>query len=376
MGILGDIFAPMIASVNNSANRHNNEDTNRVNYQIAKEANELNWQINQQNLDYAREAWNKEVANEWAMWSAENAYNKEYNEYWYNMYNSPEAIVRQKREAGLNPYVSQGTGQGSSSSGPVGSMGSPGHNQPSMIPMQAVRMNPYYSEYSGAETLGSIAQMIGVFVNLKQQQVATHGMEIDNQYKSARNLLELANLVANNRNVNERTKGLILSNAFDGMSFNARLAQAQQQPELLKRQIRAVELENMCMEAKLPYISKYAQAELDNIVAQTENLNKKTDAEVAKLYSEAYLNNAKRLNLPNLSPSQRSELGRMMVLSARATAGLGQNELFWSNRERKIYKENSKDVPAWEKFMQQGEYVVGGFGRTIGGLGQFLRYWK
>ena len=88
-----------------------------------KSTNLTNRQINQDTLDYAREAWNNQVAYNWEMFNAENAYN------------SPKAQAQRYRDAGFNPavmasQVGSGTARGAASPNAV---------VPSQIPMQAPR---------------------------------------------------------------------------------------------------------------------------------------------------------------------------------------------------------------------------------------------
>lgn len=361
---LGDVvsFVPnMIGAIGSTVVGNKNveaqEKANERNVALQKETNAQNYQMFRESQDFSREMYQRQLSDQWDMWNAQNEYN------------SASSQRRRLEAAGLNPYMMMSGGNAGTGS----SMSAPSASSPSYSPAQAPRVNPVLRDFMGGFQLSNLAES---FLRIQDQKADVQGKNIDNQYRSAKNALDLAQRIANIRGMNENTKGKAIQNLFDGASFNSRLAAVSMQPQFMQQQIRALELQNMAAEAKLPYISKYAQAELDYIVAQTRNLDRKTDAEISKLYSEAYLNNAKRLNLPYLSESQRIELGRMMVLSARASAGLSQNELFWSNRDRSIFEENSKEVPGFEKFLQQGEYVVGGFGRTLSGLGLFMKHLK
>lgn len=358
-----------MASKTIESNLHMNQLTNQTNYNIANETNKYNWEINQANLDYARESWRNEVANEWAMWNAENQYNAQWQEYWYNKYNSPEAIVRQKREAGLNPYVSQGIGQGSSSSGSTSSMGSPSHNQPSMIPMQAARMEPYYRPVSDpAAMFSALAQQVGTLGQLHLQKAQAAGVDIDNQYRATRNALELSNLLANNKNINERTKGQILSNTYDGMSMSARLAQVEAQPRFLTQQIRAVELQNMCQELRIPYISKYAQTEIDKMVSETalnwqrKNDGKRlTDAQVKLFYEQALKTERERLNLPPMTAKQTQRLAEAMVTTAEYNSDILRSEEYLRRYDANIKSDRETSPFGWQRAVENGLDLLGSF---------------
>ena len=186
--------------------------TNKANLEATKDTNEMNWKINQANLDQAREFFNTSLANSWDMWRATNEYN------------DPKNQKSRMLGAGLNPYMSQiGTGTAQQGSSPQGST-------PSMIPMQAPRMNPYQPSFD----LNSIADSI---TNVLSKKEEIKGQRIDNEYRAAKNRLDLAKQYTDMLNVSADTKGKIIQNAYDGESLNARIERAKQEPEYMRLQM-------------------------------------------------------------------------------------------------------------------------------------------
>lgn len=351
------------------SNEKMNAATNAANLQMNAATNAANQAINQANIDYAREAWNQEVAYNWEMWNKTN----QYNEYWYNQYNSPEAMMRQYKEAGINPYLAD-LGQGSSSSGAKAGS-APSHGQPSQIPMQPGSVQPYYHpEADSASSLGAVSNSLNTLNGTLKNAAEVNSINISNQYLAMKSQAEIANILANTRGVDTRTKGQAIENLVSGLSANARVMSAYQnnsflshQMSLMTKQIRAVELENMAKEARVPYLSQYAQAELDSIVLNNERIERMTDAEVAHLYASAYESQQRALNLPKLNEEQRVTLGEMMVKSAKAAAGLSQNELFWSNKERLPYEEGEKMLfPFMDSFYNNLQWGVTKAGKIFG----------
>lgn len=132
MGLLGSIAGGLLgfgsSALQNSQNRQNVQETNRMNYKINQMNNQFNERMAMQQRDFQENMWNKE-----------------------NAYNTASAQRQRLEEAGLNPYLmmnggsagvaqSVGTGATASSSG------------------NAV-MQPFQADYSGmGSSIGSIFQ--------------------------------------------------------------------------------------------------------------------------------------------------------------------------------------------------------------------------
>lgn len=132
MGLLGSIAGGLLgmgsSSIQNSQNRQNVQETNRLNYKINQMNNQFNERMAMQQRDFQENMWNKE-----------------------NAYNTASAQRQRLEEAGLNPYLmmnggSAGTAQSVGTGASASSSGS------------AV-MQPFQADYSGiGSSIGNIFQ--------------------------------------------------------------------------------------------------------------------------------------------------------------------------------------------------------------------------
>lgn len=132
MGLFGSIAGGLLGAgssfVQNSQNRQNVQETNRMNYKINQMNNQFNERMAMQQRDFQEKMWNKE-----------------------NAYNTASAQRQRLEEAGLNPYLmmnggSAGTAQSVGTGATASSAGS------------AV-MQPFQADYSGvASSIGNIFQ--------------------------------------------------------------------------------------------------------------------------------------------------------------------------------------------------------------------------
>ena len=178
--------------------------------------------INQANIDYSREAWQNEVAYNWEMWNATNAYN------------DPSAQKQRLENAGLNPYMMMDGGD----AGTASSSSAPSHNQPQQVPMQAGRVDPYYVPLSNTaqdvqNVIGAVGQLADV--QLKRQQEI--GMGIQNQYMAQKAAAEIANIMADSSNKRARTVGQNIMNHVAQNTSQYTIEAAKKQPDFLDAQI-------------------------------------------------------------------------------------------------------------------------------------------
>lgn len=132
MGLLGSIAGGLLgmgsSAIQNSQNRQNVQETNRMNYKINQLNNQFNERMAMQQRDFQENMWNKE-----------------------NEYNTASAQRQRLEEAGLNPYLmmnggSAGTAQSVGTGASASSAGS------------AV-MQPFQADYSGiGASIGNIFQ--------------------------------------------------------------------------------------------------------------------------------------------------------------------------------------------------------------------------
>lgn len=132
MGLFGSIAGGLLglgsSSIQNSQNRQNVQETNRMNYKINQMNNQFNERMAIQQRNWQENMWNKE-----------------------NAYNTASAQRQRLEEAGLNPYLMMNGGSaGVAQSAGTGSAASSSGN--------AV-MQPFQADYSGiGSSIGNIFQ--------------------------------------------------------------------------------------------------------------------------------------------------------------------------------------------------------------------------
>jgi hypothetical protein len=132
MGLLGSIagglFGAGSSAIQNSQNRQNVQETNRMNYKINQMNNQFNERMAIQQRNWQENMWNKE-----------------------NAYNTASAQRQRLEEAGLNPYLMMNGGSAgvAQSAGAGASASSAG----------AAVMQPFQADYSGiGSSIGNIFQ--------------------------------------------------------------------------------------------------------------------------------------------------------------------------------------------------------------------------
>lgn len=132
MGLLGSIAGGLLgigsSAIQNSQNRQNVQETNRMNYKINQMNNQFNERMAIQQRNWQENMWNKE-----------------------NAYNTASAQRQRLEEAGLNPYLIMNGGSAgvAQSAGPGTSASSAG----------SAVMQPFQADYSGiGSSIGNIFQ--------------------------------------------------------------------------------------------------------------------------------------------------------------------------------------------------------------------------
>lgn len=201
LDLIGGIFGSLMDSGNVAA-------TNEANQWMNIATNRTNMEINQNNLDWAREQYEREKAEN--RFLVDQAYERSLadrdNE---RAYNSAKAQAERLLAAGINPALAMGSGAlGHAGAGgsTVNSVGSPAHaNQPQSIPAQSgIPMQAYTGFGQGIRdsmrvALESMAQQdssakiqsditsnnVNNWVKLSESLAKINQMDIDNKYKSA-----------------------------------------------------------------------------------------------------------------------------------------------------------------------------------------------
>lgn len=293
--------------------------TNVMNKRQADRAMRDNWKMNTIHNDMAEAFFNADLAHQWDMWNAN------------NVYNTPKAQKQRMLEAGLNPYTN------SLDAGKSQGMGSGHGSVPGAIPM-----TPAVKQSVMNQHLGNLASE---FYRVQEQKADVQGKNIDNQYRSTKNALDLANTVAGMHNVNANTRKTMLENIFSGASLNARLAEANQRPEFLRQQTQSLILNNELAKVNLKYIDQEKIAEINYTIAQTlrtyaekKRIETITPAELQNIVSRTFLQNKQNWNLPIRNKKDADRYSEAFIQSAENAAALSGYD---------AGKASSKDVEYW-----------------------------
>lgn len=189
------------AGMQTTASIVNTNNTNKANLQIAQDTNKANYEIAQMSNEYNQQMLERQIEQEWDMWNAQNEYN------------SIGAQMQRAEDAGLNPYQAIG---GAVSSGTASSMHSPAA-QPAVVPqMQGATMQP--ADMSGLAGLRGIASnFVGLLraqEDVKGQQLANEGKQIENQYKADMFMVEMYKKMKEAGLADSQRKGQDIMNMF------------------------------------------------------------------------------------------------------------------------------------------------------------------
>lgn len=190
-----------VAGMQTAASITNTNNTNKTNLQIAQQTNQANKDIAQMSNEYNEKMLERQIEQEWDMWNAENEYN------------SLGAQMERAKDAGLNPYQAIG---GAVTSGTASSMHSPSA-QPAVVPqMQGATMQP--ADLSGLSGLRGVAanfiSLLKSQEDIKGQQLANEGQEIENQYKADMFMVEMYKKMQEAGLAGSQKKGQDIMNMF------------------------------------------------------------------------------------------------------------------------------------------------------------------
>lgn len=226
MGVVGSVVqaGSSIANTNstNATNLQIAQDTNRMNAANVAATNKANFEIAQMSNEYNQQMLERQIQQEWDMWNAQNEYN------------SASSQRQRLEDAGLNPYLMMDGGSAGTASG----MTSPAA-QPAVVPqMQAAQaqgatMMP--ADMSGFAGLRDIAtefvSLLKSEEEIKGLQLQNEGVNIENQYKADRFMVEMYKNMKEAGLADSKRVGQDIMNKF--------------QPEMLSSEIRQRNTETM-----------------------------------------------------------------------------------------------------------------------------------
>lgn len=205
------------------------DDANYNNLVVAERTNRSNEEINRQQLAWAKEQYNQEVAEN--RFLVDQAYKRELENRIHNEeYNSPSAQMARLRAAGINPYLAMMGGSGSVGASQGRGIGAqtgsnPHANQPSMLPMeQSAPYIPLNGLGVGLQNMAQIhlaAERNAADISALKQETNNHTLETlakianynwNNKYLKAQMDSILDDIRFNRENWDVRSSALDLAN--------------------------------------------------------------------------------------------------------------------------------------------------------------------
>lgn len=205
------------SAVQAGASIANTNSVNKTNLQIAQQTNQANKEIAQMSNEYNQQMLERQIEQEWDMWNAQNEYN------------SASSQRQRLEDADLNPYMMMDGGN----AGTASSMTSP-TPQPAVVPqMQGATMQT--ADMSGFAGLRDIAtefvSLLKSEEEIKGQQLQNEGVQIENQYKADRFMVEMYKNMKEAGLADSKRVGQDIMNKF--------------QPEMLQSEIKQRNTETM-----------------------------------------------------------------------------------------------------------------------------------
>lgn len=205
------------SAVQAGASIANTNSVNKTNLKIAEQTNQANKEIAQMSNEYNQQMLERQIEQEWDMWNAQNEYN------------SASSQRQRLEDAGLNPYMMMDGGN----AGTASSMTSP-TPQPAVVPqMQGATMQT--ADMSGFAGLRDIAtefvSLLKSEEEIKGLQLQNEGVNIENQYKADRFMVEMFKNLKEAGLADSKRVGQDIMNKF--------------QPEMLQSEIRQRNTETM-----------------------------------------------------------------------------------------------------------------------------------
>lgn len=353
MGFLGSIAGGLLGSgsslIQNSQNRQNVQETNRMNYKINQMNNQFNERMAIQQRNWQENMWNKE-----------------------NAYNTASAQRQRLEEAGLNPYLmmtggSAGVAQSAGSGASASSSGN------------AV-MQPFQADYSG------IGSSIGNIFQYELMQSEKSQLQGAKQLADAKAMETLSNIDWGK--LTEETRGYLKSTGL----ARAQLGYAKEQQEadnmamtglIMRAQRSGIFLDNEAKGILNKYLDQQQQFDLNVKAAdyyQRMSSGYLSYAEAKKALAEEALA-AARTRGQNISNKVASRVAESQIA---ANIAANQSAAAYHNEELKLglSQDNarSKNIESWYRsrnekkrytYFDSDKWV--GYGTSIGNtIGNFL----
>lgn len=289
---------------------------NAINRQNAMETNQLNREINEQQIAWAKEKYRQEKAEN--RFLVDQAYRRELEN---RAYNSPQAQKLRYLKAGINPYLAMYGGASAGSQPSIGStVGSPAkYDNPNMIPMQIGAPAQAYRGFGlGAQ------HMMDFHLAAERNQADIASLKTRTDLAALETFAKIKNYDWNNKHLNALTNQILQDVRFNQENWSAKSDAL----DLANQKIRADMDYQKSMTEYQNIVNKYApkhQAQiLSNLEAEYDNIY----SAVHKNDEEAALAAANRA-LVGVETNTKERMADAIVDDAYNRA----NESYWNSQE-------------------------------------------
>lgn len=303
-----------------------------INWLMNKETNKANERINQQQIEYAREAFEKE---------------KDYNNWLLG--NQRQMQMNDAKAAGVNPAFSQGSNLGGASI-------SPKQDVPNQIPMN------YNFDASGIST--GVQNALQYLLQKKQVDASTQNLYADTYKKLAeteRQKIEnqylgqlmkgQVNMIESNISLNASIK---FKNEWEARNFaqnifesNARIQKIEQETENLRKQWESMDIEQKINRIEMVWRSDRIQAEINNLQAsaslsrtQAQDIVATQIFRIANLDADSQMKLENKLNI-SADTSNKISMNRVISLNGDQLDFNLKSDKKFKNKERVLGLVNS-----------------------------------
>lgn len=261
--MLGQIASAISQGLSNMQGTIGQIFTNKQNKKLFREQQQQAWQMQLQNQMYQ---------------TASQLYANKYNEEMYNKYSSPAALMRQYREAGLNPYAMMSPGAGGSPATATSNSGGAG-TSPSPIPMKNPLENFAVDAQRMSDAINGALQQDGIIAANRKIGAEADLTEVHARTESERVRLELMKFAKENDLLDDQHLAMLLQNSFNTDTYGARVdytkglnsLQSVNQ-RLMESQAAYNDVLTAVEQGKLKYLDQRQRAELANIYTTTKSI--------------------------------------------------------------------------------------------------------
>lgn len=238
-----------------------------------KWTNNTNLQINREQLDAAKEMQQREMDYQTEMWNKSNSYN------------APSAQMDRYREAGLNPYMMM-SGQSAVSADP---MNAPSGSVPSAIPVENPAHEKIAKTQAISESINNLGQRLDAaadrdlkLAQAEQLRSQTAGINIDNGYKTAmnENALSYGRTQIDNMNAGTRLQNQSYDTNQQVEGYYVELQK--QNAKLAESTAINMDLNNLMLSEELDWLPREKAAQLAQLLAN----NRLTEKQISKVSKE------------------------------------------------------------------------------------------